>query len=211
MAVTVYDCRTDNRNLEITPEIRTRFTHIAPREVHVRHSHDLGHEVFLVLEGRLQFHLDDGVVELSAGQCCLVRADQMHQLVNATDEPAILYLSVSPHIEPTHSFWGEGGEKLPPRYGGATARERAQRGEPSSPLPELAAQQEEATRRLADHVSAAAEATIPLLRSLGDASDPGDRKETVDQIWSRLYPVFKATSELAAIWNELAAEAVPHP
>ena len=211
MAVRVYDSKTDNRNLEITPEIRTRFVHIAPREVHGRHSHDLGHEVFLVLEGRLQFHLDDEVIELTAGQCCVVRADQMHQLVNATDEPAILYLSVSPHIEPTHTMWGEGGEKLPPRYGGATARERAQRGEPGPTVSELAVRQEEATRRLLERVASAAEASLPLLRSLQQSPGPSEPKATADEIWGRLYPVFKATSELAAVWNELSAATAPHP
>ena len=68
MSIRVYDYRTDIRNLEITPEIRSRFIYLEPHEVHTRHSHDLGHEVFLVLDGHVRFDVDGETVDLLAGQ-----------------------------------------------------------------------------------------------------------------------------------------------
>ena len=35
---------------------------------------------------------------------------------NVGDDEVIMYLSVTPHILPTHTFWTEDGEKMPPRF-----------------------------------------------------------------------------------------------
>ena len=43
MTFEVYDYRTVNRNVLITPEIRARLYHMQPGQVDRRHSHDLGH------------------------------------------------------------------------------------------------------------------------------------------------------------------------
>ena len=41
-----------------------------------RHSHDLGHEIFLILEGRVEFEIDGETEELGPGQMCIALADQ---------------------------------------------------------------------------------------------------------------------------------------
>ena len=41
-------------------------------------SHDLGHEVFLVLEGRAEFDIDGEKELLGPGQMCVALVDQLH-------------------------------------------------------------------------------------------------------------------------------------
>ena len=64
MAFEVFDYRTDNRNILVTPEIRARLMRIEVGELSGGnrpgrgHSHDLGHEVFLILQGQAEFEID---------------------------------------------------------------------------------------------------------------------------------------------------------
>ena len=67
MALRVFDFREDIRNLLVTPQIRARFMRLEPGQVADRHSHDLGHEIFLILQGKGVVHLDDGDVPIAAG------------------------------------------------------------------------------------------------------------------------------------------------
>src|SRR5437016_4189111 len=55
MALAVFDYRTDVRNLFITPEMRARVIRREPGTAGGGHTHDLGHELFLVLEGQAEF------------------------------------------------------------------------------------------------------------------------------------------------------------
>src|SRR6266699_2430317 len=124
MALEVFDSRTDVRNLFITPEIRSRVMRFQPGEVAHGHTHDLGHEMFLVFAGQ------SGLV--GPGQICVARAGEWHEIRIVGDEPMTLYLSVTPHIEPTHTQWDhEGGTQLPYRYGGSTRAERLARTDPA--------------------------------------------------------------------------------
>ena len=52
MPFEVYDFRDVNKNVLTTPEIRARLYHMEPGQVDRLHSHDLGHEIFLILEGK---------------------------------------------------------------------------------------------------------------------------------------------------------------
>ena len=137
VAFDVYDFRTDVRNVVITPEIRSRFLRMEPGYTAPRHSHDLGHEVFLVLDGHAEFEIDGDRAVLGPGQMCFARAGQMHQVKVVGDRPMTMYLSVTPHLEPTHTFWDGDGRKLPPRYGVPTAAERAQEPPSTEPISDL--------------------------------------------------------------------------
>ena len=55
MPLEVWDARTDIRNLFITPEIRSRIMRFDAGQVSAGHTHDLGHEMFLVLDGRAAY------------------------------------------------------------------------------------------------------------------------------------------------------------
>src|ERR1051326_5799820 len=125
MTLEVWDATRDVKNLFITPEIRSRIMRFEPHQLSSGHTHDLGHEMFLVLEGQAEFTIDGSTAVLGAGQACVARAGQWHEVRAFGDGPMTLYLSVTPHVEPTHTQWDrEGGNQLPYRYGGATRAER---------------------------------------------------------------------------------------
>ena len=81
------------------------------------HSHDLGHEIFIVMQGRAIFEIDGESGELGPGQMCVALVDQPHSIQVTSDEPMIMYLSVTPHIVPTHTTWDSEGRKLPYTFG----------------------------------------------------------------------------------------------
>ena len=68
MALQVFDYHTDIRNVFVTPQIRSRFLRMEPGTVAERHSHDLGHEIFLILEGNARFEISGEIAELGPGQ-----------------------------------------------------------------------------------------------------------------------------------------------
>ena len=80
------------------------------------HTHDLGHEIFLILQGQAEFTIEGHAEVLGPGQMCIALTDEMHQVRNVGDKPVIMYLSVTPHIQPTHTMWNEDGTKQPPRF-----------------------------------------------------------------------------------------------
>ena len=67
MTLPVYDFRTDVRNIFVTSQIRSRFLKFEVGTVAQRHSHDLGHEIFLILSGRAEFEIDGEKAELGPG------------------------------------------------------------------------------------------------------------------------------------------------
>jgi quercetin dioxygenase-like cupin family protein len=202
----VYDYRTAIRNVVITPEIRSRFMRMEPGMVATRHSHDLGHEVFLVLEGQAEFEIDGDRAVLGPGQMCFARADQMHQVRVVGTKPMTLYLSVTPHLEPTHTLWDEHGHKLPPRYGTATGAERAaQRGGRDS-TEALADRHLAAAKALADAAAtnaASQETGAAALRRALAGGDSAAAKAALDGMWHQIYLTYKSFQALERSWNEL--------
>ena len=92
MALTVYDYRTDVRSVLVTPQIRSRFMRLEAGEAAEPHSHDLGHEIFLVLDGRAEFTIDSETGEVGPGQMCVALVDQLHSLRVLGDKPMTMYL-----------------------------------------------------------------------------------------------------------------------
>ena len=72
MGFTVYDCREDIRNILVTPQIRARFCRMepGPGSLDKFHTHDLGHEIFIILSGRVEFRISGVTKELGPGQMC---------------------------------------------------------------------------------------------------------------------------------------------
>jgi quercetin dioxygenase-like cupin family protein len=210
MAFEVFNYRTDVRNVVITPEIRSRFLRMEPGEVAVRHSHDLGHEVFLVLEGQCEFEIEGDRAVLGPGQMCFARRDEMHQVRTVGDAPMTMYLSVTPHIDPTHTMWDERGNKQPFAYGGATRNERAARAEPSESRSAVAGRHLAAARSLESAARANAAAQATGIIALEEAIAAGDRlavRAAVDAMWTPLFQTYRALLDLSETWNVLAPEA----
>lgn len=209
MPIDVFDYRRDIKNLVALPTVRGRFLRMEPGEIGPRHSHDLADEIFLILEGQCAFEIEGEVAVLGPGQLCIALANELHEVRVVGDEPMTMFLTVTPHLEPTHTFWGEDGAKLPPVYGVATRAERtrhpvADRDETSvSALSErlrvLAAQlaattqaHSEAQRLNAARFAASAE---------GGASE---RKAALDAIWTDLATIYAPLRAMEAVWNDLA-------
>jgi quercetin dioxygenase-like cupin family protein len=202
----VFDSRTDIRNLFITPEIRSRIMRFEPGQVSQGHTHDVGHEMFLVLDGQAEFTIDGQSGVVGPGQLCVARAGQWHELRTVGDQPMTLYLSVTPHIEPTHTQWDhEGGSQLPYRYGGSTQT----RGD-SSAVMALLQRHVDASAELAtaasDNAAAQLEAATRLRRALED-HDSAAAHAAIDDMWRGLHTFMSRVRESELIWNELAPAA----
>ena len=117
MPFEVYDFRDVNKNVLTTPEIRARLYHMEPGQVDRLHSHDLGHEIFLILEGKAEFMIAGHTEVLEAGQLCVALADEIHQVRNLLpDRRTVMFLSVTPHIQPTHTGRDPDGSVHPPQF-----------------------------------------------------------------------------------------------
>ena len=209
MALEVFDYRTDVRNVVIIPEIRARFIRMQPGQTNVPHSHDLGHEVFLVLEGEVEFEIAGQRAVLSPGQMCVAYRDELHAIRCVSDAPATYYISVTPHVEPTHTRWDAHGAKLPPAYGTA-ARDEREHNDPSAG---------KSTDQLGDeHVASATALAEAAEQSAGVQTSGASRvkaalatgdadgaKRAVDEMWESMYRTSRALRELETAWNEFSA------
>lgn len=209
MPLEVFDYRTDVRNIFIAPEMRARIIRREPGATGGGHTHDLGHEIFLVLEGQGEFTIAGESAILGPGQICIARADEWHTIRVVGDEPLTYYLSVTPHLEPTHTQWDhEGGTKLPYQYGSSTRDERRAR---TTPPEALLARHLAAAHALADAADANAVAQEAAATQLRDALDAGDNaaaKDAIDTMWRSISTTYKQVQEMETVWNELAPTAV---
>jgi mannose-6-phosphate isomerase-like protein (cupin superfamily) len=197
MPIHVSDFRTNLTNIGVQPQIRSRFRRVDLGPVPDVHSHDLGGETFLVMQGQIEFTVADEHVVCQAGQTIYVPPRTTHAVRAVGDEPGVIYLSVSPHVEPTHTTYAADGQRLPPRYGVWRA---AGGGEPQSTEPMQA---------LLERYCAAAQTLAELARANAEAAttvptDAGDIKPTIDALWEKLRPVLQHIEVLEAAWNDLA-------
>jgi mannose-6-phosphate isomerase-like protein (cupin superfamily) len=196
MSIPVHDYRSDLTNICVQPQIRSRFRRVELGPVPPVHSHDLGGETFLVMEGQIEFTVADERVVCQQGQSIFVPPRTTHAVRAVGDQPGVIYLSVSPHVEPTHTQYDADGEQLPPRYG---VWQAAGGGEPRSELP---------VSTLLERYRAAAQSLAELAQAntatVGAATSSKDIKKTVDQLWASLKPVLLQVEALEREWNELA-------
>lgn len=204
MSFEVYDYRTDNRNVLVTPEIRARLYHMKPGQVDGRHSHDLGHEVFLILEGRAEFNINGVKKELGPGQMCIALADEIHQVRNVLpDKPTIMYLSVTPHVHPTHTGRTLEGEKAPPHFAPNSNYHVEQ--DMNVPMAELFAAQVKAAEALLEAAQQNLAAQQAQSEQALAAIAAGDREGAVaarNAMWEAVYALHKQLYAFDAIWNE---------
>jgi quercetin dioxygenase-like cupin family protein len=211
MPLEVWDSEHDVRNLFITPEIRARIMRFEPHQLSAGHTHDVGHEMFLVLAGQAEFTIDGESAVLGPGQACVARAGQWHEVRAVGEGPMTLYLSVTPHIEPTHTQWEhEGGSRLPYRYGVATRAEREARTEPVAPAGVLLGRHLAASEALAEAAQANAAAQVSAagdLRAALAAGDPAAAHAAVDAMWAAFSAFYSHLQASERAWNDLAPAA----
>ena len=205
MGFPVYDYRTDIRNVLVTPQIRSRFLRMEPGQSAQLHSHDLGHEIFLILEGRVEFEIDGETEELGPGQMCVAIADQPHTVRVLGDEPMTMYLSVTPHIYPTHTPRTEEGERLPHNF--APPRAYDVESDMQVSVAELVARQIDAAQLLEELTRTCAAVQQEMGTQLKTALAEGDADAATaarKAMWEAIYPVYKTVAELGDVWNALA-------
>lgn len=208
MGFPVYDYRSDVRNVLVTPQIRSRFLRMEPGEESGGHSHDLGHEVFLILQGRAEFTIEGETDELGPGEMCVALVDQFHSLRVIGDEPMTMYLSVTPHIQPTHTMRDDRGRNLPHRFTPSSAY--GVETDTQTPIPDILNKLSDATRSVATAANDALAVQAEQTETLAEALSRGDEDAASDargSIWDALMPVFAQTAELASLWNDVAPRA----
>ena len=207
MALQVFDYHTDIRNVFVTPQIRSRFLRMEPGTVAERHSHDLGHEIFLILEGNARFEISGEIAELGPGQMCVARIDEPHQVSVIGDEPMTMYLSVTPHIQPTHTGLDDDDERKPIRFMPSSSYDQD---ESSIPIEESIDHFVDFAESLASITQTAAEeqrmAGGRLSRALGARNEEAaDRQREI--MWFGVYRIFDKLFEMAERWNKMSPRA----
>ncbi len=211
MSIRVYDYRTDIANIIVHPEIRGRFMRMEPAPAGHMHSHDLGGEIFLVLEGQCEFLVEDERVTCGPGQLIYVEPLLKHTLHAVGEVPCVVYLSVTPHVEPTHTQYDESYRELPPRYGTWRGTDHGDP-HPTVTTAQLGQRYAEASRRLAELARTNVEC-VERHREAFEAAHTLGRlpalKEDVDALWRSLRDVHRQLSALEHEWNALAPRAMP--
>lgn len=206
MPFQVFDFRKDIKNLLVTPQIRSRFLRMEVGQYNESHTHDLGHEIFLILQGLAEFEIEGHKEVVGPGQLCIALTDEGHAVRNVGDEPVIMYLSVTPHIQPTHTYWNDKGEKLPPRF--RPNRNYDQPMDEESSTDALADAYLTALEALSERVSEALQVQRKQVEALKQAAEEREsdrvRRER-DEIWSTLLPLLAQVTEVGEVWNELAS------
>lgn len=210
MPIPVYDYRTQAANVIVHPEVRGRFMRMEPAPAGRMHSHDLSGEVFLVLEGRCEFLIEDERVTCGPGQLIYVEPRLKHTLHAVGYGPCTVYLSVTPHVEPTHTRYDETYRTTPPEYG--TWRGKAGDPQPEVATADLAMRYVESAHRLADLARVNAETAESRLEALVAAERDGDHtalKAEMDAQWLSLRDLLRQVSTLESEWNAVAPRAMP--
>ena len=201
----VYDYREDVRNVLVTPQLRSRFMRMEAGFVAEPHSHDLGHEVFLVLEGRAEFDIDGEKEVLGPGQMCVALVDQLHGIRVLGNAAMTMYLSVTPHIQPTHTMWND-GRRLPHRFAPPSAYDEEI---DPTPVADLLVRFLEGVNTVAAAAESASRTQADMARKLEAAisdGDSGSAGKVRSDMWDALFPLFRDTAELASAWNVLAGK-----
>jgi quercetin dioxygenase-like cupin family protein len=199
--IEVFDFRTDIRNVFIAPTMRGRFLRHEPGEIGPFHSHDVADELFLILQGQCEFTIEGEKAVLSPGQICFARAGEKHEVRVIGDEPMTMFLVVAPHLEPTHTFWDELGNRLPERYNMTTQAEYAAAGH-TEPVASLAQSATAALTELASDTAAAAAELAAKAATLGTGGS--NAKAALDEAWSSIRAMHQQLLYFQQAWNNLA-------
>ena len=123
----------------------------------------------------------------------------------------VVYLSVTPHVEPTHTFYDGAGGELSPRYGSWRGQGDAAPN-PDTPTAEVARRYASEVRRLAALTQAHAETLDRQVEALTVAAAAGDApaaKRSMDEVWLGLRAVLRCAGAAELTWNALAPRAMP--
>ena len=208
MAFEVYDFRDVDKNVLVTPEIRARLYHMAPGQVDRRHSHDLGHEIFLILEGKAEFMIAGHIEVLEPGQMCIALADEIHQVRNLLpDRRTVMFLSVTPHIQPTHTGRDADGAAHPPAFRPNSFYDDV---DDTRPIAEMLDEFVRGAEALAGEARQAASTHAQQAGIWRDAAASEQLDAAVaarNAMWDAVYKLHSKLFGLDVLWNRLAPRA----
>ena len=147
------------------------------------------------------------IAELGPGQMCVARIDEPHQVSVIGDEPMTMYLSVTPHIQPTHTGLDDDDERKPIRFMPSSSYDQD---ESSIPIEESIDHFVDFAESLVSITQTAAEeqrmAGVRLSRALGARNEEAaDRQREI--MWFGVYRIFDKLFEMAELWNKMSPRA----
>ncbi len=208
MPFEVYDFRDVNKNVLTTPEIRARLYHMEPGQVDRLHSHDLGHEIFLILEGKAEFMIAGHTEVLEAGQLCIALADEIHQVRNLLpDRRTVMFLSVTPHIQPTHTGRDPDGTVHPPQFRTNTFYDDVDDTGPIADLLDTFVRDAEALANQARQAADTHAQQAETWRQADAAADGDAAVAARNTMWQAVRSLHTNLFKLDLLWNKLGPRA----
>ncbi|MCL5995857.1 MAG: cupin domain-containing protein [Chloroflexi bacterium] len=99
----------DGQKLVYTDYVRGGVLTFAPHYVAERHFHQDADEVFWFFSGTCRVGAPAGQVVAPAGTIVVNPAGEWHIIENIGTEPLLMFLTVTPNIVPSHTFFNAGG------------------------------------------------------------------------------------------------------
>ena len=91
--------------LVYTDYVRGGVLTFAPGFAADKHFHQDADEIFWFFRGTCRVTTADGVAVVPAGEIVYTRPGEWHIIENAGDEPLLMFLTVTPNIVPSHTFF----------------------------------------------------------------------------------------------------------
>ncbi len=106
--------------------VRGGMFYLDEDKVATYHSHDAAAEVFVFLKGECDAKVDGVTERFSAGEVLYVPAEEKHELINVGEGRLEVWLTVTPNVTPSHTFYEEQPdgkwERTTPRLDGFSSR-----------------------------------------------------------------------------------------
>jgi mannose-6-phosphate isomerase-like protein (cupin superfamily) len=106
--------------------VRGGMFFLDPGKVASYHSHDAAAEIFVFLRSLCDAKVEGETQRFHPGEALYVPAEQKHTLANVGDERLEVWLTVTPNVTPTHTFYEEqqdgAWKRVTPRLDGRKSR-----------------------------------------------------------------------------------------
>ena len=96
--------------LVYTDYVRGGVLTFAPGFAADKHFHQDADEIFWFFQGTCRVTVSDGVFTVPAGNIIYTAPYEWHIIENVGDEPLLMFLTVTPNIVPSHTFFDANGE-----------------------------------------------------------------------------------------------------